>query len=70
MESRNKSCHVGLFCYLEIKNIFQISAYRLDYRIKLNIIKICSAMEKSQLKWRDYSILLSMCADDDEQHFN
>ena len=41
MESGNKSCSAGLFCYLEVKNIFQISAYHLDYMIKLNIIKIC-----------------------------
>ena len=27
-------------------------------------------MEKNQLKCGDYSILLSMRADDDEQHFN
>ena len=35
MESGNKSCSVGLFCYLEVKNIFQILAYHLDYMSNL-----------------------------------
>ena len=35
MESGNKSCSVGLFCYLKVKNIFQILAYHLDYMSNL-----------------------------------
>ena len=37
---------------------------------KLDIAKSCLAIESNQHKYGDYSLLFSICADDDEQHFN
>ena len=37
---------------------------------RLDITKSCEAIENNQLKCSDYSILFSICMDDDEQRFN
>ena len=37
---------------------------------KLDIRESCETIENNQLKCNDYSLLFSMCADVDGQHFN